>query len=582
MVSDTPMEVLDATRENVLAHERVNETVMKYHTVIPMSFGTVFKTRDDIVELLRGAYDAFHDVLAKMEDKVEFGLKVLWDREAMIREIENEDEDVRRLKTEIASQKGSTYFARMQYGRLVDAALQSRSERYVREIFEALRDVSVASRANKPIGDKMILNAAFLVDRARESGFDAQVKEIGAKYDTLTFKYTGPVAALQLRQHPAEAGAGEVGPSSGGAAVIVLDTLLIGGIKFVLGKIVEAVDAELNDVDTLRAGAAGRPDAGRARRDDRRGVRRDRGGAAGAHARDPRAGPARRARARCASPGVDVSVRDGVDDEPLGRRAVAVSAPPTLRTPGGRRDRRRRRRSTSSRGKGGVGKTTCAAATALALAEAGQRVLVVSTDPAHSLGDVARSPAGRRAARRWRRGAARCARWSSTPIARWRAGSGRRRATLRTIAERGTYLDDEDLEPPPAPVASRRGRADGPRRADAAGAAGALRDGRGGHRAHRTHPAPARTCRRRCAASPPCSTTCTPSIASSPRASGAAIAPTAPTGSSTELETDGRDPDDLLRDAARCRVHLGAAARARWRWRRRATAWPRWPPRASA
>ncbi|MGM0590629.1 MAG: ArsA family ATPase [Halobacteriota archaeon] len=39
-------------------------------------------------------------------------------------------------------------------------------------------------------------------------------------------------------------------------------------------------------------------------------------------------------------------------------------------------------------GKGGVGKTTCAAATALALAETGQRTLVVSTDPAHSLGDI--------------------------------------------------------------------------------------------------------------------------------------------------------------------------------------------------
>ena len=38
-------------------------------------------------------------------------------------------------------------------------------------------------------------------------------------------------------------------------------------------------------------------------------------------------------------------------------------------------------------GKGGVGKTTCAAATGLARAAAGQRTLVVSTDPAHSLSD---------------------------------------------------------------------------------------------------------------------------------------------------------------------------------------------------
>jgi hypothetical protein len=192
VVSDTPIEVFDATRENVLAHERVNETVMKKHTVIPMSFGTVFKTRDDIVELLRAAYDAFVDVLKKMDDKLEFGLKVLWDRDAVIRQIENEDEDVRRLKSEISSQEGSTYFARMQYGRLMDSALEARSEKYVTDIFEQLRPVSVASRANKPIGDKMIMNAAFLVARDKETAFDARVKQIGAKLDTLTFKYTGP------------------------------------------------------------------------------------------------------------------------------------------------------------------------------------------------------------------------------------------------------------------------------------------------------------------------------------------------------------------------------------------------------
>lgn len=39
-------------------------------------------------------------------------------------------------------------------------------------------------------------------------------------------------------------------------------------------------------------------------------------------------------------------------------------------------------------GKGGVGKTTCASATALSLAEEGYKTLVVSTDPAHSIADV--------------------------------------------------------------------------------------------------------------------------------------------------------------------------------------------------
>src|SRR5262249_23943533 len=192
VVSDAPLEFLDSTREYVLAHERVNETIMHDHTVIPMSFGTVFKTREDIVELLRSAAEAFGDVINKMQNKLEFGLKVLWDRDQAIQELESEDEDIRRLKMEIAGQKGPTYFARMQYGRLVDAALQGRSERFVAEILDQLREVSVASRINKPIGDKMIMNAAFLISRDRESAFDAQVKSIAARFDNLTFKYTGP------------------------------------------------------------------------------------------------------------------------------------------------------------------------------------------------------------------------------------------------------------------------------------------------------------------------------------------------------------------------------------------------------
>jgi hypothetical protein len=192
VVSDAPLEVLDSTRENVLAHERVNETVMREHTVIPMSFGTIFKTREDIVELLRSAAEAFGDVLNKMQNKLEFGLKVLWDRDQAIRQVEGEDEDIGRLKKEISGQKGPTYFARMQYGRLIDTALQSKSERYVADILEQLREVSVASRVNKPIGDKMIMNAAFLISRDQEQAFDAKVKSIATRFDKLTFKCTGP------------------------------------------------------------------------------------------------------------------------------------------------------------------------------------------------------------------------------------------------------------------------------------------------------------------------------------------------------------------------------------------------------
>ena len=45
-------------------------------------------------------------------------------------------------------------------------------------------------------------------------------------------------------------------------------------------------------------------------------------------------------------------------------------------------------------GKGGAGKTSAAAATARRCAHAGRETLVLSTDPAHSLGDALEAPLG--------------------------------------------------------------------------------------------------------------------------------------------------------------------------------------------
>ncbi|MDE3075914.1 MAG: GvpL/GvpF family gas vesicle protein [Chloroflexota bacterium] len=193
VVSDTPLVVYDPTRENALRHEQVNELVMKDYTVIPMSFGTVFKRSDDVIEFLRGTEAALIDVLQKMRDKIELGLKVNWDRDAIVREIEQENEEIGRLKDGITRTSSSTYFARIQLGRLVEQALAEKADQYVADIYDQLRDTAIASRAGKPIGDKMILNTAFLVEREKAAAFDERVQEIARKCEgKLTFRYTGP------------------------------------------------------------------------------------------------------------------------------------------------------------------------------------------------------------------------------------------------------------------------------------------------------------------------------------------------------------------------------------------------------
>src|SRR5438046_6324089 len=194
VVSKTAVAIFDPTRENALAYEYVIETVMKNHTIIPMSFGTVFRTDDDIRQVLKSIYLSLKDVLNQMAGKLEFGLKVNWDRDQIIEELQQQDEELRRFHHEIVrKQLQSTYFARMQLGRMIDKALGERSTQYVREIYEALRNVCVASRDNQPIGDAMMLNSSSVAGTGPDTTWAAGVHKIAKKYGKrLKFKYTGP------------------------------------------------------------------------------------------------------------------------------------------------------------------------------------------------------------------------------------------------------------------------------------------------------------------------------------------------------------------------------------------------------
>ena len=92
-------------------------------------------------------------------------------------------------------------------------------------------------------------------------------------------------------------------------------------------------------------------------------------------------------------------------------------------------------------GKGGVGKTTCAAAAAVRAAAEGERVLVVSTDPAHSLGDALDAKLGPEPRRVGDLYAVQLD--ADRALSRWLR---EREDAFRTIAERGTYLDEEDVD----------------------------------------------------------------------------------------------------------------------------------------
>ncbi len=60
-------------------------------------------------------------------------------------------------------------------------------------LLQPLRRLSSDSCLNTTYGDDMLVNAAFLVDKAREKEFDATVEGLAARYKgRIEFKYIGP------------------------------------------------------------------------------------------------------------------------------------------------------------------------------------------------------------------------------------------------------------------------------------------------------------------------------------------------------------------------------------------------------
>jgi len=99
-------------------------------------------------------------------------------------------------------------------------------------------------------------------------------------------------------------------------------------------------------------------------------------------------------------------------------------------------------------GKGGVGKTTAATATALFLLETAKRddsILLFSTDPAHSLSDSLGLEIGDRPVEITRRGGARLIGHEMNAGAALEKFRATHRRVLGEIAERGTLLDETDI-----------------------------------------------------------------------------------------------------------------------------------------
>jgi len=201
VVSDSPDTKYDSSRANMMAHETVIERIMNDFTVLPIRFSTVTRkdsgspVEDIRHKLLEKRFKEFQRLHDEMDSRVELGLKALWrDEKTIYQEIVAAHVELRKLRDSVEGKSPeATHFDRMHLGEMVKKALDHKREKEAKMLLARLRPVAERIRENKIIMDRMILNAAFLVNKDREREYDEMVKRLDEELgERMMFKYTGP------------------------------------------------------------------------------------------------------------------------------------------------------------------------------------------------------------------------------------------------------------------------------------------------------------------------------------------------------------------------------------------------------
>lgn len=193
VVSNSPITKYSVSRENMLAHEKAIEEVMKEHTVLPVRFATIADDEEKVRKILEKEYDRFVALLKDMKGKKELGLKAIFKKDVIYTEILKKYEGIRALKEKIAVlPPEETYYKRMEIGKMVEAALQREKEIYKKIVLNSLLLLAAEVETTNNYGERMIINAAFLVEKHKEEEFDRRVYELSDRFSyKIKFKYVG-------------------------------------------------------------------------------------------------------------------------------------------------------------------------------------------------------------------------------------------------------------------------------------------------------------------------------------------------------------------------------------------------------
>jgi hypothetical protein len=200
VAAGVPMKIYQPKKENLMMHENAVSQVMKKNdTVIPVSFGNVFHSKEDVGVLLENLYPQFEKLFPEIKGKVELGLKVIGKKEWLESLVNGNAKMEKMAKAVQGKTEAASYYERIQLGGAAQKLVASLRQDVKHDVMEPLMELAVASKTNDPTSEKMLLNASFLVERDKETEFDQKVNEAHDKWkDKVEFSYSGPWPAYNF------------------------------------------------------------------------------------------------------------------------------------------------------------------------------------------------------------------------------------------------------------------------------------------------------------------------------------------------------------------------------------------------
>jgi len=172
----------------LLAHQVVVEQVMRRHTVLPVKFGTVLATSDEVSDLLEQGYSQFSFMLLWMQDKVELEVTATWDRGQVLPESSTEGEAATGRLERYTQQE------RLRLEQVVKESMAQRRSSYLERMIGFLRPVSIDVQPNVLGSEEMAMNVAFLVERGKLEVFDNRLRQLNDLLSNqIDFRIIGPL-----------------------------------------------------------------------------------------------------------------------------------------------------------------------------------------------------------------------------------------------------------------------------------------------------------------------------------------------------------------------------------------------------